>query len=275
MTIYSHKKFPKKVIESKDVKSSMRKLTKSRSTLSTSAVSIPRFPTYSENYEKSRNLYLSTLVLMARDKIEQIEQAGNAENVKTDVFWSQLETMLTRHSAQMDRVAQQAVELRSSLSSSRKSKGTTHSDRMNKALKELKQIQKQINEQKSQVLMVENHVQEKETEETQTKIESANMEIEQFNFRIRNLRKTTAELKKQMETMRSDIDSRSSDIEQRKNNLDARAEYIASQLDDTINRMNVADTELRDLEEREKIVITLYESLKQPLPSIQRIFSRQ
>lgn len=228
---------------------------------------------FSENLEKSKKLYYSTLILMVKDKIEEKEQIPKVRS--TDLFLSQLETMISRHSAQMDRVAQKAVDVRTNINSERKTIETNHSERMNKAKKQLKILQNQIKEQREKVMMIESHDQEKETEETNSKIETLNSDIEQYNFRIKILRNSTSDLKKQIEKTRIEFDSKESNLEQRRKNLDSTAEHISSQLESTIHQIRVVDAELKDLEQKEKICVALYESLKQPLPSIQRIFSNQ
>lgn len=228
---------------------------------------------FTENCEKSRNLYYSTLVLMVKDRIEEIEQIS--KNRSTDVFWSQLETMISRHSAQMDRVAQKAVDKRSTLISQRQDIGTNHTDRMNKAISQLKILKKQIKEQRFQVSIIENHVEEKETEETNSQIDSLNLEIDKYEFRIKNLRNSIKEANSQIEKAKSDYDSRSSDLTRRRKNLDSKADSVSMQLEETIQEINQVDAKIKDLEQKEKICMAVYESLEQPLPSIQRIFLNQ
>lgn len=257
-----------------DSNNKMKNMTKSRRTslINASALSHKQV-TFSENYEKSKNLYYSALVLILKDKIEEMEQVSKVKS--TDVFWSQLETMISRHSAQMDRVAQKVVDKRANLISQRKVIGTDHAERMNKAKNQLKILKKQIKEQKFQVSMIENRVEEKEAEEINAKIESLNLEIDQYDFRIKNLRNSIQEINNQIEKARVDNNSRSSNLENRRKNLDSRADNISSQLENTIQQINQVDAEIKDLEQKEKICMAVYESLKQPLPSIERIFLNQ
>lgn len=242
------------------------------SLITTSALS-HRQASFTDSLEKSRNLYYSALVLMAQDKINEMEQMSKLRS--TDVLWSQLETMISRHSAQMDRIAQKAVDKRSTLISQRKDIGMNHTERMNKAKSQLKILKKQIKEKKFQVSMIENRVEEKEAEETNTQIDSLNLEIDQYDFRIINLRNSIKELKNQIDKVKEDCDSRSSNLSHRIKNLDSKAGTIAIQLEDTIQQINQYDAKIKELEHKEKVCMAVYESLEQPLPSIRRIFLNQ
>ena len=247
----------------------MKKPSKSREFATVSSRNVASTK-YSDNFEKSRKLYFSALALIAKDKIDQLKQISRMH--ATDVYWSQLETLLSRHSAQLDTVSQKAAILRNNLNEQQMTKNAEHINRMNKANNELIKLQKQIEKEKSKLNKVDNTISIKQTAEANSKIKTVNMDINQCTSRIQNLKRVTDDLQVRIEQMKYENNERATVLNQKKMDLDAKASYIANQLDDTIHKIQEADNQLKDLEEREKLCHALYESLKQPLPSIQRIF---
>lgn len=238
-----------------------------------SSTNLPKYEvSFSENYEKSRNLYLSALVLQVRDKIEEIEE--ELKNKPNDVFWTQLETMISRHSAKMDRVAQQVYAYRSELNSKRKTTSQNHQDRMNKAKNKLKSIQKEIAEHKNQLLYADRGAEERETVQTNNQVETINLQIEQHKIQIKSLRKSTKELQTRIEQIKTSNESKSTDLGKKRIQLDMKAENLTTTLELLMRQIREADNELRNLDEREKICLSLYESLTEPLPTIERIFTQ-
>lgn len=228
---------------------------------------------YTENYERTRLLVYSSYILKARDRINQIQEQANSP--KNDAFWSQIETILSRHEAQMDRAAQQAAELRENLSSSRKSTSSSHSERKNKANIKLKSIQKQIAQCNQQIQAIKSTSYQTIENDINSKIESTNTEIEKLKFNVKNLRKRTNELKAQLENKKKEIETRSSTINQTKNELMMKDGQLTDSINTITQKISRADAEIAELEQREAICSSLFESLKRPIPSIQRIFTNE
>ena len=235
-----------------------------------------RTDSYQTSHELGKKKLLSAMVLMMRDKIaEEKSRSQSSPGLRsTDSFWSELETMLARHESQMEKLAQQAVEMRSTLSAQRKSANAAHQARMKEATAELDELNRQISEYTSQI--------EKNQEETLAAKESAlkdeiadtNTEIDQLTKKISIMRKNGKELKEKLEESRKEAASMAENLRERKKRTQRRAGEIGDEIKDTLKRISELDEELSALETKEAACTALYARLKEDLPLAQRIFGK-
>jgi chromosome segregation ATPase len=208
---------------------------------------------------------------MARDRIAHWEAPKSRQG---DSFWSQLETLLSRHEAQMEKLSQKASEMRSSLSASRKTASSAHLRRMDEAHAELEVLQSEIrsatdaveNDQTNELLTQEQQLREQ--------ISAEDAEIEELTQAVRALRKSSSQLKAKAQTQQAEVESKSKSLRDRTRKAEARGKRLARDIDAADLEIRRTEGELEDLQHREAACLELYESLKQPLPVIQRIFAK-
>lgn len=248
-----------------------RSLTSSRIQSTSTEAKEPDPELATQKYEKLRNKLLSVLVLQANDKLKSLEQPAPVN----DSFWSQLESVLSRHELQIDRITKQAMELKSNLSVSLMSATETHSERMNRATEKLESIQKQIADL---TYRIEND-QTEALKQREIKIKSdtntADAEIKIVTTKVEKIRTRTNKLKDRLKNARQTIEDKGSTMQQRKEQTKINTDKVAEEINATKQEIATADRELQELDQRETLVRDLYESLKQPIPSINRIFSQE
>ena len=123
------------------------------------------------------------------------------------------------------------------------------------------------------IIMDVHYEYQNQEDQVKAEIETTTTEIEQLNYRIQSLRKNTSDLKSQLLSKKSEIESRSANLVQKRKNAENKAEQLKDQINLANQKIKKVDSELEELEEREKICKSLFESLQQPIPSIQRIFT--
>ena len=220
-----------------------------------------------DNIEKSRNLLFSTYVLMMRDRIQQKSQK------QSDSFWEQFEKILSKHEQQMGILTQKAVSMRSNLSQTRKNESSMHLARMNKINLQIQKLQEQIEGFQEQLQSDRAEQIEKEKTQIENEIQSIDKEIEERTKNIENLRKSNASLKAQIQKAKAIADSKSNNLKERTKDAEAKNSYVSEQIEITKKKLSEISLEISELEQREKLCSELFNSLKEPLPSIEYIFS--
>jgi chromosome segregation ATPase len=247
-----------------------RSLRSSGSEAKAAEPSVPR-----EQFEDSKKQLYSALVLMARDRIAQAEARLLPRAQQGDSFWSQLETLLSRHEAQMEKLSQKASEMRSNLSASRKTASSAHLRRMDEARAELEDLQSEIRSATTAVQRDQTNFLLAQEQQLREQISAADSEIEELTQAVRALRKSSSQLKAKAQTQQAEFESKSKSLRGRTREAEARGKRLARDVDAAELEIRRTEAELEDLQHREVACLELYESLKQPLPVIQRIFAKR
>lgn len=235
-----------------------------------------RSDSYQKSYEQSKKKLLSAMVLMTQDQISEERSKSRSAGASrgADSFWTELETMLTRHESQMEKLAQQAIEVRSSLSAQRKIANDAHQRRMAEANAELEDLNKQIASYSAQIERNEADALAAKENELHDEIAETNSEIEQLTKKIALMRKSGKQLKERLEQARAEASAVADDLKERKRRSQKRAIEVNQEIKDTLKKINDLDEELSALETKEMACTALYARLKEDLPLAQRIFGK-
>ena len=182
--------------------------------------------------------------------------------------------MLTRHENQMEKLAQQAIEVRSSLSAQRKIANDAHQRRMAEANAELEDLNKQIASYSAQIERNEADALAAKENELHDEIAETNSEIEQLTKKIALMRKSGKQLKERLEQSRAEASAVADDLKERKRRSQKRQIEVNQEIKDTLKKINDLDEELSALETKEMACTALYARLKEDLPLAQRIFGK-
>ena len=246
------------------------------SSISSSSHKSSRSDSYQKSYELSKKKLLSAMVLMTQDRIaeERSKSKSIGASRGTDSFWTELETMLSRHESQMEKLAQQAIEVRSTLSSQRKIANDAHQRRMAEANAELEDLNKQIANYATQIEKNEAEALTAKENELNEEISETNNEIEQLTKRIAHMRKSGKQLKERLEQSRAEAAAVADDLKERKKRSQKRAAEVSQEIKETLKKISELDEELSALETKEMACTALYARLKEDLPLAQRIFGK-
>lgn len=216
------------------------------------------------------------MVLMTQDQISEERSKSRSAGASrgADSFWTELETMLTRHENQMEKLAQQAIEVRSSLSAQRKIANDAHQRRMAEANAELEDLNKQIASYSAQIERNEADALAAKENELHDEIAETNSEIEQLTKKIAVMRKSGKQLKERLEQSRAEASAVADDLKERKRRSQKRQIEVNQEIKDTLKKINDLDEELSALETKEMACTALYARLKEDLPLAQRIFGK-
>jgi chromosome segregation ATPase len=215
---------------------------------------------------------LSALILKARDQIAELKSRANTQ--RADSFWPQFEALVSRHEAQMDKCSDRAASIRARLASSRKSGSSAHLQRMEEARSQLALLTRDLESTKrerdaDQVRKLQN-----DKKELQAELDACETEIQELTQAIPRRRQVTMKLKENLETRRAELDSESDSAKNRTQLAESRIRDLTSGIRSTASLLVKLDAELSNLESREAACAELYESLQEPIPVIQRIFSK-
>lgn len=214
-------------------------------------------------YNDSRKLLYSAYILMLRDMEER----------KRDPFWDRIEAVLKKHEEQMDIISQRAVDVRSSIAASRKRCSSDHIEEMRKIELQINELQKQIDMFSADRQAERIDALKKKESELEDEVRKVDAQIEGVSKDIDTLRKSNESLKSKIKETKDALRTKSDDLIKRKKEIEAKNRKVMEQLERSKSKLSEIDAEIAELEKREKLCSDLYMSLKEPIQSIDYIFT--
>jgi chromosome segregation ATPase len=175
----------------------------------------------------------------------------------------------------MQTLSERASELRSNLSAARKTASSAHIKRMNEARFELDALQTQIRQTKSQLESDTTVALRAEEQSLRSQLSSVGTEIRELTDVVEALQESSSRLKAKAQSQKAEFETKSKLVRDRSRQAEARANRLSGEIDATNREIRDLESELEELEHRETAYLELYDSLKQPLPVIQRIFAHR
>jgi chromosome segregation ATPase len=206
---------------------------------------------------------------MLQDRIA----AATSRSDSSASFWAQLGTLVDRHESQMQALSERATALRTELTAARKSSSSAHVKRMDDARSELEALQAQLRQASAELQSGKRESLRVEEQNLRSQLSLVNAEIEERTDSIRVLQKSSSRMKDRTQSQRSEYEAKAKALNERSRDAEARMKRLAADIDAANREIQDIDEQLEELEHREMACIGLYDSLKQPLPVIQRIFA--
>ncbi|KAH0791136.1 hypothetical protein GPJ56_004947 [Histomonas meleagridis] len=173
----------------------------------------------------------------------------------------------------MGTLVQKAINIRSDLSQVRRNESAMHLTRMNKINMQIQKLQEQIEELQESLQSDRTEQIEKEKAQIENEIQSIDKEIEERTKNVEKLKKSNASLKAQIQKAKIIADSKSNNLKERRKDAEAKNARVTEQIEITKKKLSEINLDISELEQREKMCSELFNSLKEPLPSIESIFS--
>jgi chromosome segregation ATPase len=145
---------------------------------------------------------------------------------------------------------------------------------MDEARAELEALQSDIRSATAAVENDQTNALLTQEQQLREQISAADAEIEELGQTVRALRKSSSQLKAKAQTQQAEVESKSKSLRERTREVEVRRKRLARDIDAAELEIRKTEGELEDLRHREVACLELYESLKQPLPVIQRIFAK-
>jgi chromosome segregation ATPase len=212
---------------------------------------------------------------MLRDRIAQEELRIQSKLHGSDSFWTQLDVLVGRHESQMSALSDRASQLRSELSAARKSASSAHVKRMDDARSELDALQEQIRQANAEIESDNTSSLRAEEQNLRSRLSSLSGAISEVTDSVRALQKSSTQLKVKVQSQKVEYDTKARIAKEHSRDAETRANRLATNIDAANREIRELDDELEELGQRETTCIGLYDSLKQPLPVIQRIFAHR
>jgi chromosome segregation ATPase len=211
---------------------------------------------------------------MLQDRIAQEEERVEPKLHPSDAFWTQLDILVARHESQMGQLSDRASELRSGISASRKAALSAHIKRMDTARSELEALKEQIRQGNAEIENDNTGSLRAEEQNLRWRLSSLSGALSEVTDSVRELQKSSTPLKVRTQTQKAEYDGKSKAINERSRDAEARANQLSARIDAANQQIREIDNEIQELGQRESTCLALYDSLKQPLPVIQRLFAR-
>lgn len=220
-------------------------------------------PEAQQRYDESRKLLYSLYVMMMQDR---------AEGEPKDQFWERFEGILKRHEEQMEALSQRAVDVRNSLTLSRKSESVRHMRKMEKIESQIELLQRQIDEfgedrHEEQLRALRN----KEAELNE-QIKNVDLQIKEVNENIIVLKRSNKALNKKKKEAETNLKNMHEAMKKKKKEIERKNQSVMKQHEQSKKQLAEMEREIVELEKREKLCSELYLSLREPIPSIEYIF---
>jgi chromosome segregation ATPase len=210
---------------------------------------------------------------MLQDRIAQEEARIEPKLHPNDAFWTQLDILVARHESQMGLLSDRASELCSGLSAARKAASSAHVKRMDDARAELEALKEQIRQANAEIGNDNTGSLRAEEQNLRSRLSSISDAISEVTGSVSALQKSSAHLKVKSHTQKAEYDAKFKATKERSREAETRANQLSARIDAANQAIREIDDELEELAQRESTCLGLYNSLKQPLPVIHRIFA--
>jgi len=223
---------------------------------------------YDEDEDSRKQIY-SALVMILRGKLGEKEKTSSF-----DGFWGDLNSLISKHESNIDRITVQAVNVRSKLSNSRLLASKQHSERMAKAQKELQKLNQELSDlAKSDNIEKTNSYKRKENELKGTN-EKLKKEINELGEKVQKIRQSTEEARAKLSKSSAKYEARSNTLKSKARSANDELNSAKAELQDMNYQLKKAQDENNEINKRYDIVSQMLSTFTEPLPSIKRIFSK-
>ncbi|EAY16659.1 hypothetical protein TVAG_066640 [Trichomonas vaginalis G3] len=220
--------------------------------------------------EIAKKALYSALVLLAKEQIKEKEESQKQPS--SDDFWERMQSIISKHEAQMDQITVKAVNIRSKLNNKRLEESKAHSEVMSKSKAQYQKILEeldQLSNDQTKFKITEFTNKQKELQQDINEISSQNVQLTES---VQKLQTETDDLKQKLREQSSNLEARSAKIKARRQVSTESANKIDIQINQLTNEILAAENEIEELKEKREMVKQLVDTLEISKSHFQSIF---